>query len=141
VIGVHSEVAGTLPADAFFTLDGRRVTENGRFHLDYRSETVRRRMDAVIDRLVADYQVGYFKFDYNINVTGNDRHGDAPGAGLLGHNRAYLDWLDGLLDRHPGLVLESCSSGGMRKGKPGPEPNRGDSGPGQANGPSRTTLM
>jgi len=114
VIGVHSEVAGTLPADAFFTLDGRRVTENGRFHLDYRSETVRLRMDAVIDRLVADYQIGYFKFDYNINVTGNDRHGDAPGAGLLGHNRAYLDWLDGLLDRHPGLVLESCSSGGMR---------------------------
>jgi alpha-galactosidase len=33
---------------------------------------------------------------------------------LLGHNRAHLDWLDGVLDRHPWLVLENCASGGMR---------------------------
>jgi hypothetical protein len=32
----------------------------------------------------------------------------------LGHNRAHLDWLDGILDRYPHLVLENCSSGGMR---------------------------
>lgn len=32
----------------------------------------------------------------------------------MGHNRAYLDWLDGVLDRHPGLVIENCGSGGMR---------------------------
>ena len=25
-----------------------------------------------------------------------------------------LDWLDAALDRHPGLVIENCSSGGMR---------------------------
>jgi alpha-galactosidase len=36
------------------------------------------------------------------------------GAGLLGHQRAYLGWLDGVLDRHPGLTLENCASGGMR---------------------------
>jgi alpha-galactosidase len=36
------------------------------------------------------------------------------GAGLLGHNRAHLDWLDRLLDRHPDLILENCASGGMR---------------------------
>ncbi|WP_406054741.1 alpha-galactosidase [Streptomyces sp. NBC_01077] len=29
-------------------------------------------------------------------------------------NRAQLAWLDGVLDRHPGLVLENCASGGMR---------------------------
>jgi alpha-galactosidase len=33
---------------------------------------------------------------------------------LLGHNRAYSAWLDRVLDRHPGLVLENCASGGMR---------------------------
>ena len=38
----------------------------------------------------------------------------APGAGLLGHNRAHLAWLDGVLDRHPDLILENCASGGMR---------------------------
>ncbi|MGX1619349.1 hypothetical protein [Streptomyces sp. NPDC055506] len=40
--------------------------------------------------------------------------GESAGAGLLGHNRAHLDWLDGILDRHPHLVVENCASGGMR---------------------------
>jgi alpha-galactosidase len=106
VVGVRSPVVEKLPDDAFFTDNGRRRQENGRFHLDYRSAEVRRRMDAVVDRLVGEYGVGYFKLDYNIDVS--------PAPGLLGHNRAYLSWLDGVLDRHPGLVLENCSSGGMR---------------------------
>jgi alpha-galactosidase len=106
VIGVRSPLVEKLPADAFFTDGGRPRQENGRFHLDYRSTEVRRRMDAVVDRLVNEYGVGYVKLDYNIDVF--------PGAGLLGHNRAYLSWLDGVLDRHPGLVLENCASGGMR---------------------------
>ncbi len=38
----------------------------------------------------------------------------AAGAGLLGHNRALLQWIDGVLDRYPHLTLENCSSGGMR---------------------------
>jgi alpha-galactosidase len=33
---------------------------------------------------------------------------------MLVHNRAYLDWIDGILDRYPNLILENCSSGGMR---------------------------
>jgi len=53
--------------------------------------------------------------DYNICVApGTDAGNLAPGAGLLAANRAHLDWLDGVLDRHPGLVIENCSSGGMR---------------------------
>jgi alpha-galactosidase len=114
VVGVRSEIAEQLPPDAFFWRNGRRIAETGRYHLDYRSTAVRERMDAVVDGLIAQYGVGYFKFDYNINLPGTDALGEAPGAGLLGHNRAYLSWLDGLLDRHPGLVLESCASGGMR---------------------------
>ncbi|MFF1820755.1 glycoside hydrolase family 36 protein [Kribbella sp. NPDC058245] len=114
VVGVRSEIAEQLPPDAFFWRDGRRIAETGRYHLDYRSAAVRERMDAVVDGLIAQYGIGYFKFDYNINLPGTDALGEAPGAGLLGHNRAYLSWLDGLLDRHPGLVLESCASGGMR---------------------------
>ncbi|WP_460063063.1 glycoside hydrolase family 36 protein [Streptomyces sp. YKOK-I1] len=48
-------------------------------------------------------------------ATVTDGHAaDGPGDGLLGHNRAYLDWLDGVLDRHPGLTLESCAAGGSR---------------------------
>jgi alpha-galactosidase len=115
VVGVRSPAARELPDDAFFTRFGRRITEFGRFQLDYRSPAVRRRMDAVIDRLVGDWGVGYLKLDYNINIApGTDGREESPGAGLLGHNLAYLSWLDGVLDRHPDLVLEDCSSGGMR---------------------------
>ncbi|MET7280607.1 glycoside hydrolase family 36 protein [Kribbella sp. NPDC005582] len=114
VVGVRSEIAEQLPPDAFFWRDGQRIAETGRYHLDFRSAAVRERMDAVVDGLITQYGVGYFKLDYNINLPGTDALGEAPGAGLLGHNRAYLSWLDQVLDRHPGLVLESCASGGMR---------------------------
>jgi alpha-galactosidase len=72
-------------------------------------------MDKVIDSFVLDYGVGYFKFDYNIEVIqGTDANSFSPGDGQLGHNRAYLDWVNKLFDRHPDLVIESCSSGAQR---------------------------
>ena len=32
----------------------------------------------------------------------------------LQHNRAYLSWLDTIFETYPDLVIENCSSGGMR---------------------------
>ena len=60
--------------------------------------------------------MGYLKLDYNISVAPGTRAPGTPraGGGLLGHARAYLDWLSALLDRYPGLVIENCASGGMR---------------------------
>jgi alpha-galactosidase len=115
VIGVRSPVADQLPADAFFTYRGGRVREADRYQLDYRCPQVRHRMDAVADRIIHDYGLGYLKLDYNIDVgPGTDSRQESPGAGLLEHHRAYADWLDGVLARHPGLVVEQCASGGMR---------------------------
>ncbi|OZD58720.1 alpha-galactosidase, partial [Rhodococcus sp. 06-1477-1B] len=75
----------------------------------------RAHLDAVVDRLIADFGIGFFKMDYNINPgAGTDVNSDSVGDGLLGHNRALLAWLDGVLDRHPNLVIENCSSGAMR---------------------------
>ena len=66
--------------------------------------------------MVGEYGIGYFKFDYNVSPgAGTDYDADAPGAGLLGHNRAYSDWIDGLRERYPDVILENCSSGGMRE--------------------------
>ncbi len=116
VIGVRSPMAKSLPDEAFFRRDGVRVTETGRHHLDLRHPAARAHLDQVVDRLVGEWGVGYLKLDHNIDPgSGTSAHpGETPGAGLLGHNRAQLDWLDGVLDRHPDLVLENCSSGGMR---------------------------
>lgn len=116
VIGVHSPVADSLPDEAYFRRDGVRVTESGRYHLDLRHPSARAHLDQVVDRLVGEWGVGYLKLDHNIDPgSGTSAHpGESAGAGLLGHNRAHLDWLDGILDRHPHLVVENCASGGMR---------------------------
>ena len=104
-----------LPPEAFFQRDGRLVTEHGRYHLDLRHPAAVKHLDEVVDFVVGDLGVGYLKLDYNIEIApGPNSGGLSPGAGLLEANRAQLDWLDAVLDRHPGLVLENCSSGGMR---------------------------
>ncbi|HVX47219.1 MAG TPA: glycoside hydrolase family 36 protein [Mycobacteriales bacterium] len=115
VIGVNSPAVDAYPPDAYFTRNGRRLAESGRYHLDFRHPAVIDRLDGVIDRLVGEFGVGYFKFDYNLNIgMGTDIAADSPGAGLLGHNRAYSAWLDGIFARYPDLVIENCSSGAMR---------------------------
>ena len=115
VVGVNSEVARELPAEAFFQRGGQRIVEHGRYHLDLRHPAAVKHLDQVVDFLVGDLGVGYLKMDYNISVApGPDTGGVSAGAGLLAANRAQLDWLDAVLDRHPGLVIENCSSGGMR---------------------------
>jgi alpha-galactosidase len=116
VVGVRSPIATALPDEAFFRRDGVRVVETGRYQLDLRHPAARAHLDAVVDRLVGDWGVGYLKLDHNIDAgTGTSGHpAEVPAAGALGHHRAHLAWLDGVLDRHPHLVLEDCASGGMR---------------------------
>lgn len=115
VIGVRSPLADRLPPAAFLQRGGVRVVEHGRYHLDLRHPRAVAHLDEVVDRLVGELGVGYFKLDYNIDAgAGTDVAADSAGAGLLACNRAHLAWLDGVLDRHPGLILENCASGAMR---------------------------
>jgi alpha-galactosidase len=115
VVGVRSPVADTLPPDAFLSRFGERVREHDRYHLDLRHPAARAHLDAVVDRLVDELGIGYFKLDYNIDPgPGTDREADSAGAGLLAHNRAQLAWVEAVVDRHPDLVLENCASGAMR---------------------------
>ncbi|KAL4874595.1 glycoside hydrolase superfamily [Aspergillus karnatakaensis] len=115
VVGVRSVVADQLPAEAFFQRDGQRIKEKNRYQLDFRHPAVRERMHGIIGRLVTEFGVGYFKFDYNIEVTqGTDVDTSSPGSGQLDHNRAYLRWVNELHDRFPDLVIENCSSGAQR---------------------------
>ena len=115
VIGVQSPIAKVLPSEAFFTRNGERVVEQSRYQLDLRHPAARDHLDRTVDFLVGELGFGYIKMDYNINVApGTDAGGLAAGAGMLEHNRAFLDWIDDVLDRHADLTLESCASGGMR---------------------------
>lgn len=115
VVGVRSAMVDRLPPEAFFQRDGQRVAEKGRYQLDYRHPAVIEMMEKVIDRCINEYGAGYFKFDYNIEVTqGTDVNASSAGAAQLDHQRAYLAWVSSLFDRYPGLVIENCSSGAQR---------------------------
>lgn len=115
VVGVRSPTAQTLPDDAFFRRFGSRVREHDRFHLDFRHPAARAHLDETVDRLVRDYGVSFLKLDYNINPgAGTEWRATAAGDGLLGHIRAFGDWLDDVRLRHPQLLIENCASGAMR---------------------------
>ena len=108
-------MVAALPAEAFLQRGGAPVVEHGRLHLDLRHPAARAHLDQTVDRLVADFGIAYFKLDYNISaLAGTDLDADSPGDGRLQVARAHLDWLAGVLDRHPGLTVENCSSGAMR---------------------------
>ncbi|MBS1907789.1 MAG: alpha-galactosidase [Actinobacteria bacterium] len=115
VIGVDSPMAARLPEQAFFHRFGARVQEHGRYHLDFRHPAVRAHLDETVALLVREYGVTYLKLDYNINPgAGTEQEATAAGDGLLGHLRALRSWLIEVQRRHPGLLLENCSSGAMR---------------------------
>lgn len=115
VMGINSPKLAETDDSWFFMRHGKRVKDRSRYQLDYRNPAVIAHADEVIRRLVEDYGVGYIKMDYNINAgIGTETDSDSMGDGLLQHNRAYLQWLDSIFARYPELVIENCSSGGMR---------------------------
>ncbi|RUS49064.1 glycoside hydrolase family 36 protein [Cohnella sp. AR92] len=115
VMGIRSPKLAEADDSWFFKRHGKRVKDRSRYQLDYRNPAVIAHANEVIRRLVEDYGVGYIKMDYNINAgIGTETDSDSFGDGLLQHNRAYLAWLDGIFAKYPDLVIENCSSGGMR---------------------------
>ena len=72
---------------------------------------------ATLDRLIDEYRCDWVKLDFNLDPgAGCDRadHGHTPGDGLYAHYRGYYALLAEIRARHPQVVLENCSSGGLR---------------------------
>ena len=91
------------------------ITAN-RCQLDFANPAVRQWASATVDRLVTRYRLDWIKIDYNIDV--GDRFDPArtgeSGRRLHDHVTAYYAWLDSIRAAHPELVVENCSSGGLR---------------------------
>lgn len=115
VMGTQCNLAKQVNQGWFFQRHGKPAIDRERYQLDFRNREVREYTRSVVDRLIREYGIGYFKIDYNINAgIGTEYKSDSPGDGLLEHNRAYLAWLDEIFEDYPELVIENCSSGGMR---------------------------
>lgn len=115
VMGINCPMVQRVSKDWFFQRNGEPIIDHCRYQLDYRNPGVREFADGVVRRLVEEYGVGYIKMDYNIDTgVGTDYQADSAGDGLLEHTRAYLNWLDDIFVKYPELIIENCSSGGMR---------------------------
>jgi len=115
VMGIKCTKASQVPEDWFFVRHGKKIYDRSRYQLDFRNPQVSAYANEVIDRLVSEYGVGYIKMDYNIEPgIGTELYADSIGEGLLGHERAYLAWLDNVFIKYPDLIIENCSSGGLR---------------------------
>ncbi len=68
-------------------------------------------------QFVDDYQCDWIKLDFNLDPgAGCDRadHGHGVGDGLYAHYMGYYHTLDRVRQAFPEVVLENCSSGGLR---------------------------
>ena len=112
--GINSPLK-SKPDNWFFQQHGKRVIEGGRYFLDFRNPEVVKYCDSVVDRIVTQYGVQYIKKDYNCSAPfGTDYKAESTGQGMLQHIRANINWVDEIHKRHPNLVIENCSGGGMR---------------------------
>ena len=70
-----------------------------------------------LERLIVDYGADWIKLDFNLDPgAGCNRtdHGHQAGDGLYEHYCGYYEVLSQLRSRHPKVMLENCSSGGLR---------------------------
>ena len=115
VMGIKCPILPQFEDECFFMRHGKKIIDHGRYQLDFRHPKVRAHAHSVVDRVIDEYGVGYIKFDYNIEAgVGTEVGADSFGDGLLGHGSALLSWFEELRGRHPELIIENCSSGGMR---------------------------
>lgn len=115
VMGTECPLAKTLPDSWFICRHGKRHIDHGRYLLDFRNPQVRTYCREVLDRLIADYGVGYFKIDYNVTMGyGSDLDTDSCSGAILEHYRALHQWYEDIFKDYPDLVIENCGSGAQR---------------------------
>ncbi|MEN6308570.1 MAG: alpha-galactosidase [Anaerohalosphaeraceae bacterium] len=70
-----------------------------------------------IDKMITDEGIDLYRQDFNIDPLGHWRGNDAPDRQGITENKyvaGYLAYWDELLRRHPGMLIDSCASGGRR---------------------------
>ena len=70
-----------------------------------------------IDRIITDEGIDLYRQDYNIDPLPGWRSGDTKDREGITENKyvmGYLAYWDALLERHPGMLIDSCASGGHR---------------------------
>lgn len=114
-VGMDSPLAKSLPKDWFFQVNGELAQRNYRYALNFANPEVYKYAMDIVCKRIDEYGLDYIKNDYNVDAgPGNECGSDSVGDGLLEHNRAFIRWLNELMDKYPNLTIENCGSGGCR---------------------------
>ncbi|MFG1711085.1 alpha-galactosidase [Nonomuraea sp. M3C6] len=93
----------------------RRTTLRNQLVLNFARPDVAAWAHAWLDRLVADHEIDFLKWDFNRAFTEAGRPGhDDPDRLWIDHVRAVYAIIDRLRADHPHLRIESCAGGGGR---------------------------
>ena len=101
-------------ADWLAHLDGRIVRKANRMHFDFRNKEV---VDYLTKKVIEQLKVNklnYIKIDYNENIGYGLDGAESVGEGLRQHTEAVVEFMKKITREVPNIVLENCSSGGMR---------------------------
>ena len=85
--------------------------------LNLGNEEARRWLTDHIHKLLVEQGIDLYRQDFNIEPLSLWRGGDAPGrAGMteMKYLMGYLAYWDELHRRHPGMLIDTCASGGRR---------------------------
>ncbi len=116
VVGLeNTEMLAHYDDDCFFVRNGKKISSNTGYLLDFRHPKVRAYMTETIDRMIDEYGCDYIKFDGAPNPGfGTEIDATSPGDGLERHTEAFLDWAGEMMARHPQVIFEDCAAGGQR---------------------------
>ena len=71
----------------------------------------------VADKILGEYGAKWIKFDFNLDPgfgCSRTDHDHGAGDGLYAHYMGYYRFIDELRAKYPDVVIENCSSGGLR---------------------------
>ena len=94
--------------------DGEIIHRGNRMFLDFAKEEVNEYLAEKVIKTIRDNNISYIKIDYNENVGLGIDYPDSIGEGLRIHSEKVIEFMKKIRKEFPDLVLENCSSGGMR---------------------------
>jgi len=110
-LGPHAALAREHP-DYVALRDGNSIGQ-----VCFGNQQVQQWAYETLRRLIVEYNADWIKVDYNLDAgAGCNRsdHGHSAGDGLYAHVHGYYRVMERIRNEFPNVVLENCSSGGLR---------------------------
>lgn len=100
--------------DLLLKEDGLVIDHGGRMFFDFRKKEVTEYLKRRVIDTLNENKIKYIKIDYNENIGMGADGAESPGEGLRLHIERVVEFFKALRNAVPELVMEICSSGGMR---------------------------